>query len=469
MRKNPLFLAVSVALLTACSNDIALDSGTQSAEVVDNAIGFQFINRNSITSRGNSTPLNNAGHYNFGVFAYKLSGTSSEEVMKNYLVGYGPSSSETPKNGYYLTNTSQTTYGSGDGKSLWAYEKLGNKEYSYTGSEGYYQSSDDGKGFYESNNANQYLKYWDKSSSSVDFFGYAPYINGDSTTVYDNTNHSLSFHDMNDGYDDASKYDYLAAYTNVKTDNYGQSVQLNFNHICSMVQIAFYEEIEGYSVKILNLQDANDGNAAVGVSAAPAKKKESSEEGKSYDYGTLYKTGYATVKYLPPSGGSWPGAGSPEVTVHGNKTYSQETKDHLTFVSPNVESIGTSKSEASYSPTKYYLIPDNDKNESGLTFHVTYQLTAEDTGETITVYNATVHVPYKSTDETVTYCNWLPDHSYTYIFKITKGSSGSTDKPENIDPSDPEADDSKALSPIIFDNCVVNDWATEIDSEHDIN
>ncbi len=486
MRQNYVFLAMSAALLAACSNDVALDhAGTQSAETVDNAIGFQFINRNSVTSRvdgeaADDAPtkklLNNNGHYNFGVFAYKSSLTGSatfslstaSKVMENYLVGYGSPDTEATKYGYKF-GTDQTTLAS----SRWAYEKLGSGEYSYSGEEGYYKSSVD---FYKSNNKNQYLKYWDLSTTQTDFFAYAPYLNGANTaTVKEGTgsdaSKTLISFPMTDGYDDASKYDFIAAHKKVEKTNYDKSVQIDFKRLSAMIRIGFYEEIAGYKVKILNLKQET-GDDAVGVSAAPAKKSET-EGTQKYTYGTLYYKGTGTGTYPATSSTT---DDNVEVSVQGasdgvySNTETSSTHKYLNFKIPVLADgtyISTDKKDPSMSNTQYYLIPDNGTNKTGLTFHVTYQLIAEDTGETITVYNATVHVPYEATvaGEKVQYCDWKSNYVYTYIFRLTKGTSGNTDKPDNIDPSKPDAGDEKALKPIIFENCTVEDM-TNADKQY---
>ena len=493
LMKNYVLLAMSAALLAACSNDVALDhAGTQSAETVDNAIGFQFINRNSVTSRVEGSTadeaetkrlLNNNGHYNFGVFAYKsslgegssFSLNSASKVMENYLVGYGSKTGETAA-GYKLDESNQTTINS----SRWAYEKLGSKEYSNTEENGFYKSTGTGADFYLSNNEKQYLKYWDLSTSQTDFFAYAPYLNGANTAkVESKDSKTLISFPMTDGYDDASKYDFIAAHKKVEKKDYDKSVQIDFKRLSAMIKIGFYEEIAGYKVKVLNLVDATDGSSAVGVSAAPAVKSTENTTTK-YTYGTLYYKGTGT--------GTYPATGTTDdniaVSVDGDDTtgkYSQNATDHkyINFVIPEGDTSGDTpthyisetKATPSMSKTQYYLIPDNGTNNTGLTFHVTYQLIAEDTGETITVYNATVHVPYEATvgDDKVQYCDWKSNYVYTYIFRLTKGTSGNTDKPTDIDPSKPDADDKQALKPIIFDNCTVEKWDETKKYEFDIN
>ena len=434
--KRLLFLSVCAALIASCSNDTEL--GSNNAENKQNVIGFEVLNKNSIKTKAGENSLEANGHYNFGVFAYKnISGSSSQQVMNNYLVGYKGTNV-----GYNLTVANQTTLSS----SSWAYEKLGSSEYSYDGSDGYYKKDET---FYMSNNANQYLKYWDKSSESVDFYAYAPYINGNQTATFapDTKEMTIGNDGIKDGYDDRSKHEFMYANKNVLNADYNKKVQLAFKRISAKMQIKFYEDIAGYQVQILDLKEDNTS----GVCAAPAIAH--TGEGTTYTYGTLYHSAGATIDFS---------GATPSLSLTGNTKFTRESTNGecLRFNVPTANSIGTDKNNASPSSTTYYLIPINQDN-TGLTFHVTYKLTAEDTQETITVRNATVHVPNSA-------CNWTSNNSYTYIFKITKNSTGTTESNPTIDPSDPNPSTDKALYPIIFDECTIENW-TEVDSEHNIN
>ena len=436
MRKLLLITACS-ALIASCTNDTELNGGNNS-ESKQNTIGFEVLHRNSITTKAGKSNLQDAGHYNFGVFAYKnISGSSSQQVMNNYLVGY-----KGINVGYNLTDANQTTLSS----SNWAYEKLGSSEYTYDGTDGYYKKDET---FYMSNNANQYLKYWDKSSESVDFYAYAPYINGNQTATFatDTKKMTIGNDGIKDGYDDRSKHEFMYANTTVAKANYDKKVQLAFKRISAKMQIKFYEDIAGYQVQILNLKEDNTS----GVCAAPAIAP--TGEGTTYTYGTLYHSAGATIDFS---------SANPSLSLTGNTKFSRESTNGecLRFNVPTANPIATEKTQASASSTTYYLIPINQDN-TGLTFHVTYKLTAEDTQETIIVRNATVHVPYSA-------CNWTSNNSYTYIFKITKNSTGTTESNPTIDPSDPNPSTDKALYPIIFDECTIENW-TEVDSEHNIN
>ena len=434
----------SLALLASCSSDTEL-TGKQEIETKANAIGFEVLNRNGIITKAGEgrAQLHESGHYNFGVFAYKNNDSGGQEIMNNYLVGYnGANVTGTGSCVGYFMNNVQTTLNT----SKWAYEKLGSADYTYEGADGYYKKSDT---FYMSNVANQYLKYWDKSSQSVEFYAYAPYINGEeATATIDYSSKTITI-PIEDGYDDESKHEYMFAYNEVDNGEYGHEVQLNFKRISARLNIKFYEDVKGYKVDILNLME--NGNS--GVAAAPAKAVVGSDNTTTYQYGTLYHKGGAKIDFSDTN---------PSLIVTGNssKTFKQADKDHIKFAIPT-GTLPEEKTDAKASATNYYVIPANDNNtQTGLTFHVTYKLTSEDTGETIIVRNATVHVKYD-------YCKWQPNYVYTYIFKITKSSTGSTGSPV-IDPSDPSVGE-QALYPIIFDDCTVEDWQNATETETPIN
>ena len=100
--KKSLILALAATTMAACTNDVDYSSSDQGNP--NNTIGFQVLGRNSITR---AQSLQDAGHYNFGVFAYK-STDNVNNVMSNYLVGY---MDDANKKGYYMTSQNQTTEG----------------------------------------------------------------------------------------------------------------------------------------------------------------------------------------------------------------------------------------------------------------------------------------------------------------------------------------------------------------------
>lgn len=450
--KKCLYLALAAITFAACTNDADYSLSGQGNP--ENAIGFQVMGRNTITR---ATSLNQAGHYNFGVFGYK-STDEVNNVMDNYLVGYMDAVN---KKGYYMTGDAQTTEGDQDGvlngQSRWAYEMLGNKEYDYLGTDGYYTKD---QTYFMSNVEKQYLRYWDKSANFTNFYAYAPYVNNADAAkqvTYNNSSQVMTFPagSIVAGYDDPSRYEYMYSASQVGSADYGKDVALNFKRINAKVRIKFWEDINGYSVRILDLADNYHG-----VYAAPSKK-----DGNTYTKGKYVKSIGATVKFSAAgsSNNPKPISNNPNVSLNTPSAYNDVATDMLQFKAPADAAIGTTRPLASASPTVYYAIPKNASTgtdyDCGFTFHVTYELTST-TGERIVVKDATVHVPADK-------CNWTSNTSYTYVFRITKNSNGTTGNPGTIDPTDPAQKTEDAFYPIVFDNCTITDYEQN-DSDWDI-
>lgn len=460
MKKFLLMAAVATTLVN-CSSDFDLSEG-QGDGAVSDVIGFQVQGRNSI-KRGT---LQDANHYNFGVFAYK-STDKVNNIMDNYLVGYLD----------LVTNKGYSTSGSTvgdqpsqvDGKSHWMYEGLGYDEF-----HGTYAGEVVNPGTkYASNVAKQYLRYWDKSAPTTNFYAYVPYLNasptaaGGTVSYVDGTAQggasntdtyvmTFPFGTIKHGYDDEQAYEYMYASTQVAEANYGHDVQLQFKRLNAKVNIKFWEDIPGYSVHMIDL-----GNVASHdwtISAVPSIK-EAGQGTYGYKLGKIYTENGVKIKF------------NTDATVNKIKQYEGATTDApLEFKTPTAATIGESRIEATLSPTTYFAIPkyntgavlsntaaninDNGTLEqklakTGLTFHVSYELIST-TGEKITVKDATVHVPYN-------YCEWKENTRYTYIFKITQNSNGTTGS-GTPDPTNPEVPTETALYPIVFDNCTVEEW-----------
>ena len=447
--KKVLFLTAVAVAMTACSNDVDLGMKDANKQNADNAIGFQVLNKNM----SRATSLEDAKHYNFGVFAYKDS--QSANIMDNYLVGYFGT-------GYGYKKFDTTTVGgmtsSDKGLSKWGYEGLGTAQYGateHTFDSNYYTPSQTD---YMSNWEYQYLRYWDYSSLYSNFYAYAPYINGNNKVSYNNNNHTMTFPvgAIKDGVDDESLYEYMYAATKVPFGDYNKAVKLEFKRLNAKINIAFYEDIAGYDVILEKLVDGT-----VDISAAPA-----TWNGTKHVYSNgLRKTAGATIEFA--------GSNYTAATVTNDYTGSTVYSDteYLKFELPSsYAAIGTSKDEAlgtkknsSYSQTTYYAIPKENSNECGLTFHVSFTLKST-TGETIKVQDARVYVPH-------TVCKWEANKAYTYIFKITKDATGTTGS-TTPDPSNPEIGDG-ALHPIVFDGITIAEWDiandTETGNDHNIN
>lgn len=454
-----LFALSAAALMSAsCANDVDLTSGTNGdgAEGTQQPIGFQVMKKNQTTTRADK--FQDVGHYNFGVFGYK-STDATHNIMENYLVGYcdgGVKGYEKPAN----ATTWGDQNGANNGESYWVYEGFGSDEYS-----GKY-AGEALAAAYKSNVANQYLRYWDYSAPYTNFYAYAPYVNGANTITYDNGSQKMKFpkNSIVAGYDRTDN-EFLFGAVEVAKDSYNKDVAINFKHMTSNISLKFYEDIAGYSVKILDW--STDKKGVYFVPAVRTENTSTTPATFTYTKGTYVKTSGAEVNFA----GSQVTGGNPKpiaTTPTVNYTDAVTTQATLNFAAPEANEIGTTKNEATASATNYYAVPKAEFTETdgsmtykcGFTLRVTYQLTST-TGETITVHDAAVFVPADC-------CNWKPNYKYTYIFKITKGTNGSTGTP-GTNPDDPKVDPTPALYPIVFDNVTVDEWTNEGENdEHEI-
>lgn len=439
--KKFIYLAAAALTLASCSNDFELSDGKGNANG-SNVIGFQIQGKNSVAQRAQN--LYQTGHYNFGVFAYK-EGDAVNNVMDNYLVGYQDA---TNQKGYAFDSVNQSTLGDPNGEyngqSYWAYENLGTAQYNYMGSEGYYTKD---QTMYMSNLENQYLKFWDLKAPSTTFYAYAPYINSTvkATASFTNSTKTLLIPDgsVKEAYVEGNlPYDhceYMYAANKVANTDYGKDVPLSFKRLNAKVNIKFWEDIRGYKVRILKLTNDYGVAATPAIPTAPGEKHH-------FSVGEYYSKSGFSIDLTDVN--------APVVDQLAGTTSSTPLK----FTEPAAMEIGTTRVLATASPTTYYAIPKS--NTTGFTFHVSYELTAVESGERIIVQDATVHVPAAS-------ANWVGNHHYTYIFRITKNSNGTTGDPGTINPSDPNVDPDQSLYPIIFDNCTVEDWTKE-ESDYNI-
>lgn len=472
--KKVFFFAATLAALASCSTEGLVDDWAGAGK--DGAISFVMQNKNMTRSYQD---MQKVGHYNFGVFAYK-STDQVIPVMPNYLVGYYDDNLAYQQSGTTVGDQA----GIEDGKSYWMYEGMGNTEYNGTYAGGALTDA------FKSNNANQFLKFWDNAAASYCFYAYAPYINGTGTATYvDGTAQAATGDDkyvlnipngtLTDGYDDPALAEYMYAVTKVEKANYGHDVPLNFHRLNAKVNIKFWEDVPGYKVRILNLSETYNE----GVYAA-ASIKEPGKGNFGYKGGKYYTANGVKIQF---NNGAYDSMKQYEGTLAKPTAADGNNPTPLKFKAPTEAAIGEYRYAAAESPTTYYAIPkgdganvladgnmnfatdqacDADLALTGFTFHVSYELTAEDTGERIVVNNATVHVPAE-------YCNWKNNTHYTYIFKITRNTNGSTLDPSDpnspiIDPTNPEVPEVQALYPIVFDNCTVEDW-DEVEGEWNIS
>lgn len=457
MKKVIIFAAIAMTMV-GCSSDELVNNSTENTEA---PIAFSVEKKN--ITRGTQN-LEDVNHYNFGVWAYKYKSgaTAGALVMDNYLVGY---SNDTDK-GYDhsgATTWASSTTSKTDHVSPWFYEGLGKDEYS-TSNAKFYQKSQTA---YMSKNDKQILRYWDLAYATTNFYAYAPY---DADVTFDESTKTMTFGEKNtirDGYDnplnsayadfDRSLSEYM--YAGVQATNSAkEDVIVPFKHMGAQVNIRFYEDIPNYRVEIIDL-DADEGTLATGVTTGDVTKgiqaTPAVKEGDTYSKGSYFTTNKATVKFADDATPTFTPSTEGNTTTQANLMFKVPTTNLTDFSGHNVIPQ-LSDGKYSESTTVYYPVAQPTDSKTGFTFHISYRIIAEDNNEVITVHNATVFVPAKDAGNYI--AAWQPNNKYTYTFKITKNSTGTTDPKAPIDPTNPTTSTTKGLYPIVFDGATVEDY-----------
>lgn len=440
--KKYIFLAASALALASCSSDDFV--GTEGGNVengANKAINFGGgtgkITRADSEGEAAATLLGN----NFVVVGFKGNETAAANtslVFDHYNVNYA-------------TGTANTTASNTKG---WEY--VGQKQ--------------------EVNGANkklaadatkaQTIKYWDNSCTSYDFLAFSMGKGkGDgeakeyaTPTAVDKNKLSTEAYTLKGDVNTLGEC-YISDMVTVAKGDKGyknEAVNMQFRHASSKVRIALYEIVPGYVISDVKFHSDtySSGNSPEG-------------EAEGALFGTFNNKGTMTV-YFPTTGTD------NKITGTDNKMNPDYNKAHVNFTADQVdgtvnvlkfgkvnygnqvedaiakgnEYLSQSAANPSYcgTGTSYYqsVLPAESASQPA-NLRIDYKLKATDgSGEEINVKNATVTVPAK-------YTAWKHGYAYTYIFKISENTNGTTGKPGS---------DDKGLTAISFDAVVLDDEVT---------
>lgn len=289
------------------------------------------------------------------------------------------------------------------------------------------------------NTEGQSLKYWDYAATQYDFVAFSLAGNENDINVEKVENQKNPTFTLT-GKVSALKSCYIADPVSVasSSQDFGKDVKFTFRSTGTKVSVRIFETIPGYNIKEIKFYKADDTETATSdqpvLYATSACFSSSEETGTGTMKLTFNKTSVST-----------------KLTVDNPTTgIGTETKNleftGFSFGQDNL--LGTDRNSATKSGA-IYVSPINI--EDGLTMKVDYTLiSTDDSGETINVKGATVKVPKD-------YTNWEENHHYTYIFKITDSTNGSTGG--NI----------TGLNPIVFDAIVSEDLGGSQTTEIEFN
>ena len=283
----------------------------------------------------------------------------------------------------------------------------------------------------------QTIKYWDYSASEYRFVAGSPInafsfdvpVTSASKDIKSATVKTLAGHINPNEAGPVLETNpvYIAAPVKVeKKDGYQKPVTFTFQRQQSMVRVGLYETIPGYTITDIKFYDA-DGTTATSsniilTSATANYFVGGSDVSGTVTYDWTTATPSYTYKYEDTNlvkSKNWY-AGKLEHGVHA-KTSSEPTVATL---------YGT---DNDMSTTGYFTVLPTPTATiaSAILIKCDYTLTADDlSGETITVTGATAAIP-------AAYSKWEPNTRYTYLFKIsenTNGTTGGSDDPAGLYP-----------------------------------
>lgn len=297
------------------------------------------------------------------------------------------------------------------------------------------------------NATQQTIKYWDHSCESYDFIAFSM-GKKDATSKYatpthvDKANLKSAAYTLTGNVNTLSEC-YISDMKTVKEKEYNKTpVSMSFRHLASKVRMALFEIVPGYVISDVKFYtDAtstttdnpegtligefnNSGTLTVFFPTTGTDHATEKDYNKAHvrftksttagETGVLNHKGFGAVNYNNQAEG----------TISAGKTY-----------------LSQNAAEPSYCGAGYQNVLPSEGAASAITLRIDYKLTSVDgSKETINVKGATATVPAQ-------YTEWKSGYAYTYIFKISQDTNGST------------GGTSTGLTAISFDAVVVDDEA----------
>ena len=387
--KKYLIFAASALVLASCSSDDFLGENPGNVQNATTAINFGGdagkITRATSNEGDDHVKLDNQ----FKVYGVKNNGTNFEKVFVDYSVWYDENLTTSNTNKWeYVGKNSQT------------------------------------------------IKYWDYSATEYHFVAGSPIsafnynidinnkiisaeISGLAGHIY--ANESGTALEANPVY--------VAEPKIVKKEEYKNTVQFNFIRQQSMVRVGIYETIPGYSITDIKFYaydtdgitlKASDVNNIILTSATPDYFV-----GGSNITGTITYTGWDTA--------------TPSYTFkYGDTGLTKRKNWYAGKLGNGVEATTSSETtvaklygtDKDMSTTGYFtVLPTPTATEpSPILIKCDYTLTDGNTGETIKVTGATAAIP-------AAFSKWEANTRYTYLFKISDNTNGTTGTPGTSDPA----------------------------------
>lgn len=423
---NKFFIAAASALaLASCSSDDFLGE-------------IQGNEQNGATSA-----------INFGGDTGKITrdpstGKTAAELLENnfVVVGFKGSKTDAANNDVYAFDHYNVNFKEGS-----AFSTESNRAgWEYVNQDMKVKGTEPAASLAQSGASQQTIKYWDHSCASYDFIAFS--MGKGAASKYATPTHVDKGHLKDAAYTLSGNVNtlsecYISDMKTVTEPNYNKtSVSMSFRHLASKVRMALFEIVPGYVISDVKFYtDAtstttdntegtligkfnNSGTLTVYFPTTGIVNKDKKDYNKAHvkftasttagETGVLNHKGFGAVKY----------GNQDEGAISAGSTY-----------------LSQNAAKPSYCGDGYQNVLPSEGAASAITLRIDYKLTSTDgTNETINVKGATATVPAE-------YTEWKSGYAYTYIFKISPDTNGST------------GGSSTGLTAISFDAVVVDDEA----------
>ena len=293
----------------------------------------------------------------------------------------------------------------------------------------------------------QTIKYWDHSCKSYDFIAFSM-GKKDAASEYatpthvDKDNLATAAYTLSGNVNTLSEC-YISDMKTVTEPNYNKtSVSMSFRHLASKVRMALFEIVPGYVISDVKFYtdatstttDNTEGTLIGGFNNSGTLTVYFPTTGTDHAAEKDYNKAHVRFTKSTTAGET----GVLNFKKFGAVNYNNQVEGTIpagkTYLSQNA-------AEPSYCGAGYQNVLPSEGAASAITLRIDYKLTSVDgSNETINVKGATATVPAQ-------YTEWKSGYAYTYIFKISQDTNGST------------GGTSTGLTAISFDAVVVDDEA----------
>lgn len=299
----------------------------------------------------------------------------------------------------------------------------------------------------QSGASQQTIKYWDHSCASYDFIAFS--MGKGAASKYATPTHVDKGHLKDAAYTLSGNVNtlsecYISDMKTVTEPNYNKtSVSMSFRHLASKVRMALFEIVPGYVISDVKFYTDTEATSTT-------TNPEGTLIGNFNNSGTLTVyfpttgTKHATEKDYNKAHVKFTASTvAGEVGVLTSKKFGAVNYNNQAegTISAGTTYLSQNAATPSYCGTGYQNVLPSEGAASAITLRIDYKLSSVDgSNETINVKGATATVPAQ-------YTEWKSGYAYTYIFKISQDTNGST------------GGTSTGLTAISFDAVVVDDEA----------